>query len=531
MATHTNTAYAMYLHYRGFRFSAESLGEPFAGYKDFDACVRSNGDKADPYAYCGTIKRQAETVHLAGSIRVAETLEATLQERIAQGHFSWEPDLNKLKELSKNKGGKFLLIEAIHPMVTDAFNQGHGSRMWTETELMKTMRTGAGKGLTINHEIQLDPRYMHVVTDSEYNEKVHAGEMIVYESDPEILRLIKENYITKVSIDGQARRETTKCDSCGTTGCRCHKVPEGVMLGESNGSSLAYVVTREGATYYGRPIPAAPPGDWNSSIHVLETNSLNSAGRASGHMSTDSSTQPITREALIKMAESMGRKRIAEMVKEPEKYLVKEDLQAFQDKMNSGDALGALMVLASDQYHGNGQTSSGQQQPVPPAQRPPGDKDSQTKETHDPNTGPDNADGREKPTATNVKPPTEDANRVKDNDNMKVDAKIMDTITKEVASKVAEIQSVIVAEVSKLMEQRVAELVKTAPEISSIKESMQRLSTQVTETFKEAKAAATSKTGLRIRETIDVPDNQPTIPINDPEKAREIINKHIQYGR
>lgn len=33
---------------------------PFAGYKDFDACVAANGDKGDPNAYCGYIKHRVE---------------------------------------------------------------------------------------------------------------------------------------------------------------------------------------------------------------------------------------------------------------------------------------------------------------------------------------------------------------------------------------------------------------------------------------------------------------------------------------
>jgi HK97 family phage prohead protease len=34
--------------------------EPFAGYKDFDDCVRKNQDKKDPEAYCAVIQRKAE---------------------------------------------------------------------------------------------------------------------------------------------------------------------------------------------------------------------------------------------------------------------------------------------------------------------------------------------------------------------------------------------------------------------------------------------------------------------------------------
>lgn len=33
---------------------------PFAGYKDFDACVRANRGKKDPQAYCAEIMRQTE---------------------------------------------------------------------------------------------------------------------------------------------------------------------------------------------------------------------------------------------------------------------------------------------------------------------------------------------------------------------------------------------------------------------------------------------------------------------------------------
>jgi hypothetical protein len=36
------------------------MSMPFAGYEDFDACVRQNGDKSDPEAYCASIKRDVE---------------------------------------------------------------------------------------------------------------------------------------------------------------------------------------------------------------------------------------------------------------------------------------------------------------------------------------------------------------------------------------------------------------------------------------------------------------------------------------
>lgn len=40
--------------------SSMRKGAPFAGYEDFDACVRANQDKDDPSAYCGKIKHETE---------------------------------------------------------------------------------------------------------------------------------------------------------------------------------------------------------------------------------------------------------------------------------------------------------------------------------------------------------------------------------------------------------------------------------------------------------------------------------------
>jgi len=42
------------------RKSTPRIGEPFAGYKDFDDCVAKNADKEDPEAYCAAIQRQVE---------------------------------------------------------------------------------------------------------------------------------------------------------------------------------------------------------------------------------------------------------------------------------------------------------------------------------------------------------------------------------------------------------------------------------------------------------------------------------------
>ena len=48
--------------------SAKRLGEPFAGYKDFAACVAKNKDKSDPEAYCGYIKHKTESDGSVGAM-------------------------------------------------------------------------------------------------------------------------------------------------------------------------------------------------------------------------------------------------------------------------------------------------------------------------------------------------------------------------------------------------------------------------------------------------------------------------------
>lgn len=41
-------------------FESLRVHMPFAGYKDFDTCVKKNADKKDPRAYCGAIMAKVE---------------------------------------------------------------------------------------------------------------------------------------------------------------------------------------------------------------------------------------------------------------------------------------------------------------------------------------------------------------------------------------------------------------------------------------------------------------------------------------
>jgi Zn finger protein HypA/HybF involved in hydrogenase expression len=56
------TAAEAYIHVQAMKDTLGSMfkGAPFAGYKDFDACVAANQDKDSPERYCGKIKHQVE---------------------------------------------------------------------------------------------------------------------------------------------------------------------------------------------------------------------------------------------------------------------------------------------------------------------------------------------------------------------------------------------------------------------------------------------------------------------------------------
>lgn len=367
--------------------------------------------------------------------------------------FQWAPNFAKLKEISKNLNGKFLLVEAIRPMITDPFSQGHGAREWTEKELMKTAYTAVGKKLNINHSVKLNPRYRHEIADAEYNEATKTLEMIVYEEDPEILRLIREGYITKVSIQGTPRRQSTNCKS-GV----CTTVPEGVILGEGDGEALAYVVTKE-AYYNGQKLEANVPGDWNSTVIIAETNALNPV------VSKNTILDAQLREKLTKIGETK---------------IIKEDLNDFNSAINSGDAIKALMILADSVY---AEKPEQEQKPEPAEEKPEQEQPAVQKE----------------------------ADRIQslESELAKIKAD-MTTQTEEISLRILE-----------HLTPKINELVANNTAVSSLKESMKNLSTQVQESYKELKHQPRPPL-MEVNSSNIKPEKF------DVSKAREIINRHIE---
>jgi hypothetical protein len=258
-------------------------------------------------------------------------------EGLKEGAFSWYPHpVEKIIEISKKTKGKFLLIEGLHPMITDPFNRGHGATEHTAEQLIKSTYTAIGKKMNINHTIRLDPAYKHIIADGEFNTKTNTAEYIVYEEDPQILDMIKNGYITHVSMEGEGRRAALKCDQCDSpTGCLCRMVPEGVLFGNEFGEAMAYVVTKPGATYRDMQIEPGPPGDWNTSVKIAETN----------HSMANALT-------IKELAEKISNAKLKESLLSETaiKTVLKENLDSFNQALSQGDAIAALQILASEVY-------------------------------------------------------------------------------------------------------------------------------------------------------------------------------------
>ena len=78
-----------------------SLGEPFAGYDDFEACVKANQDKDNPEAYCGQVKKQAEeTLHFQNVVtgKINEIAEAFNTLKIPKDDKTWNIKIKGLSE-------------------------------------------------------------------------------------------------------------------------------------------------------------------------------------------------------------------------------------------------------------------------------------------------------------------------------------------------------------------------------------------------------------------------------------------------
>jgi len=182
--------------------------------------------------------------------------------------FNWiTPDyLDRVRRLSPEVGGRFVLVRASAEAITDHRSEGEPyRRLLKGDELAQLTRTGIGKTTDINH---LGTAYAvdSDVLDAEYDQIRKESQMLVHLRDPEIIQYIESGDINAVSINaGQPRHMHTECD----TG-ECFVVPRGLVLGEIDGIAFTWVVTNPaGITWQGRYIPKATPGVGTTKLELI----------------------------------------------------------------------------------------------------------------------------------------------------------------------------------------------------------------------------------------------------------------------
>ena len=252
-----------------------------------------------------------------------------------QESFKWVPDMDKVRTLSKQAKGRFLKIVALHPIVTDRKDEGHGSRKFTDDELKRSARTLANTLPNLLHKVKM-VHGQNLVMDAE--EEEGRLETLVYLEDHEILKGIRERIIDKVSVQGNAREAPEVCRQ-GT----CAKEPKGIIY-----NGLAFVNSKQPFTYNGTTYPPAPPGDIRTSIEILET--ITSPNSNSSLSSVNSS------KTQMDFTDELGKQILAPMMK------IAENLENVVDAINKTDAPGdfkeKLIALAKQLY--------AEQKPPPP---------------------------------------------------------------------------------------------------------------------------------------------------------------------
>jgi len=205
----------------------------------------------------------------AWTLKKDKKLQEAMIPGMAKEAFPWITD-EALKSLYKPQKGKFILVVATGPgtNITDHRRDGEEHRRKIPEDLLKKMTyTAVGKMMDINHTTPKKNPASGIVYDAEWNDKLKNIEMLLYETDEVILDAIRKGIIDSVSINGSEPRSwNIECE----TG-ECFRVPQGSILGESDGIALTYVVTDpQGLNYYGNRIPPAEPGVKVTKLHILE---------------------------------------------------------------------------------------------------------------------------------------------------------------------------------------------------------------------------------------------------------------------
>lgn len=182
-----------------------------------------------------------------------------------RSEFKWLTDdyISRAKELAEDAGGKLYLIRAASESITDHRAEGEPYRRKLSADELNSMtRTIIGKSMDINHQ----PEYETDATilDAEFDKNRKEIQTLVVERDSEINNAIDDGKITAVSINGGMPRSESieKCNhDCNEGNCELCVVPHGVVLGESDGIGMTWVITDPDGLYWnGHFVASAEPG-------------------------------------------------------------------------------------------------------------------------------------------------------------------------------------------------------------------------------------------------------------------------------
>ena len=191
----------------------------------------------------------------------------TLQEAATnlRSDFGWltEDYISKAQELAEEAGGLLYLVRAASESITDHRSEGEPYRRKLSADELNSMtRTAIGKNMDINHQPELETDA--TILDAEFDKHRKEIQMLVIERDPQINNAIEDGKISAVSINGGMPRSETieKCNhDCISDSCELCVVPKGVVLGESDGIGMTWVVTDPRGLYWnGNFVPSAEPG-------------------------------------------------------------------------------------------------------------------------------------------------------------------------------------------------------------------------------------------------------------------------------
>jgi len=204
------------------------------------------------------------------SVGLSEAL--TIRKDRQHGEFDWIDDdaINEMIKYARSHGsGKFILGVLSGETITDHRIEGTEKyrRRWSNNELIQNIRTAKGKMIDINHLFPKTDMQSGGVYDSNWNFTTNKGEVIIWETDRDILDAIRDNVIGAISIHtGLPRKIETNCSDG-----ECFLEPSGTILGEQDNIALAYVVTgKDGFRYNGQIIPAMPPGMQFTRLYLVE---------------------------------------------------------------------------------------------------------------------------------------------------------------------------------------------------------------------------------------------------------------------